>query len=628
MRYRPSRSIVHHLVWLSPLAALLAGAGCTESSKDEPQSEFVVIGATPSDQATNADGNLPVIVRFNQPVNLDSYTGTNQIILVDGNNSPVPMQITPASGDAASEFITITPAVPFAANTTYGVAVREMVDSIHGRLITTPWAMTFSTGAFVGSIPGFPPFLTPTPTPASAGAPGTFTLSGRMITGRSRHQAARLMGGEVAVFGGLNPVPGGTVLTSVEIYRPTAGTWAASGATNGRGMRFARYGHTATTLANGKVLITGGTDNAAIWDSAELYDPFNDSFGPTATLMTLPRAHHTATRIGNGNVILAGGFAYNVAGNASGGSSSFAVITDTIEVFDVPSGTFLNSSQRLTREKMYHTATRLPGGDVVFMGGYILPYNAAFWCPTTAMTDRYSPNLAQGVGEVASLQATGSLKTPRFNHTTTLYTTGQAQGLAMVIAGYETSPFSALLGSAEVFDPNVVVTGGAQGAFALVAANLGETRRAHTSTVLGAGKDAGRILVVGGTTNPPPLQAPVSSAPPHTWTSADGSSCGSCFNRNTAELFDPFGFGQNIALPFKGVDITGRFTPAVNLSGVQAQMVGTNFLSWMPGAGRSFHTATALSSGHVLLAGGWDCPFCGQTRGGDTALATSEVYNP
>jgi hypothetical protein len=214
------------------------------------------------------------------------------------------------------------------------------------------------------------------------------------------------------------------------------------------------------------------------------------------------------------------------------------------------------------------------------------------------------------------------------NHTATLYTTGQAQGLAMIIAGYETSPFNALLGSAEVLDPTINNANGSRGQFALVAANLIEGRRAHTASILGTGKDAGRILVVGGTTNAPPLQAPVSSAPPHLWTSADGSACGTCFARNTGELFDPFGYGQNITLPFKGVDLTGRFTFTQDQAGNQTQMVGTS-VSALAGAGRFFHTATTLPTGHVLLSGGWDCPVCAPgARGGDTALASSELYNP
>ncbi|MHC5018583.1 MAG: kelch repeat-containing protein, partial [Planctomycetota bacterium] len=416
--------LTRSLTLIAPLAALLAAAGCVDDDKDEP-AEFVVIGATPVPQDTNVSTSSAIVLRFNQAVDPGSYTGTNQIILVDQNNSTVAAALTPAPGGAASEFVTITPAVALAPNTTYGVAVREMTATPSGQTITAPWSMTFSTGTFVATIPGFPPFATPNPAPVSAGLPGQFTLSGRMSQARSRHQASTLQGDRVAVFGGIAPVPGGTVLSSTEIYSASTGTWSVSTANGGRGMTYSRYGHTATLLANGKVLITGGTDNNAIWDTAELYDPLTDSFGVTPAKMVLPRAHHTATKIGNGNVVLAGGFAYNVAGNATGGSSAFAVITDSIEVYDVPSGTFLNSSQTLTREKMYHTATRMPDGDIVFAGGYILPYSAAFWCPTTGMADRYSPNLAQGSGEVASLLPIGNMKTPRMNHTATLYTTGQ-----------------------------------------------------------------------------------------------------------------------------------------------------------------------------------------------------------
>lgn len=621
-------SFLNSLKLVAPLAAALTAAGGCVDKDEDGLGEFVVINSTPAPQTTNVSTNNPLVLRFSQAVDPSSYSGTNQIILVDQANSPVPVTITPASGATPSEFVTITPAVPLATGTTYGVAVRELTRSVAGEVITAPWSAEFSTGPFVASIPGFPPFAPPNPGPVSAGAPGVFTLSGQMTTARSRQQAVRLPSGEVAVFGGVAGSPGGNVLASTEIYRPTTGTWTVSTGNLGRGMIYSRYGHTATVLSNGKVLITGGTDNSAIWDTAEIYDPLTDSFSPTPTAMTLPRAHHTATRIGNGNVVIAGGFAYNVAGNNTGGSSAFAVITDTIEVYDVPSGTFLNSSQKMTREKMYHTATALPDGDIVFAGGYILPFNAAFWCPTTGLADRYAPNLQQGVGEVASLLPIGNMKTPRMNHTATLYTSGNAQGLAIYIAGYETSPFNALLASAEVLDPSLSNPNGSAGQFALVAANLGEGRRAHTSNILGNGKDSGRILVVGGTTNAPPLQTPVSSAPPHLWTSADGSFCGACSARNTGELFDPFGYGQSLSLPFKGVDLTARFTFTQDGTGAQTQMVGTS-ASGVPGAGRFFHTATTLATGHVLFTGGWDCPLCTPTaRGGDTALATSELYNP
>jgi len=53
-------------------------------------------------------------------------------------------------------------------------------------------------------------------------------------------------------------------LANSELYDPVTGTFAAAGS-----MTVERYGHTATLLPNGKVLIAGGQNSS----SAELYDP-------------------------------------------------------------------------------------------------------------------------------------------------------------------------------------------------------------------------------------------------------------------------------------------------------------------------------------------------------------------
>src|SRR5215469_9540846 len=57
-------------------------------------------------------------------------------------------------------------------------------------------------------------------------------------------------------------------------------------------MAASREQHTATLLATGKVLITGGVQDSVL-ASAELYDPSSGTFSPTGSMTTL-RCSHTA----------------------------------------------------------------------------------------------------------------------------------------------------------------------------------------------------------------------------------------------------------------------------------------------------------------------------------------------
>lgn len=85
-----------------------------------------------------------------------------------------------------------------------------------------------------------------------------------MSAGRSHHTATRLGNGKVLVTGGRDNAG---ILSSAELYDPATNTWVSAGS-----MNTARLGHTATRLGNGKVLITGG-DGGASLAMAELYDP-------------------------------------------------------------------------------------------------------------------------------------------------------------------------------------------------------------------------------------------------------------------------------------------------------------------------------------------------------------------
>src|SRR2546425_5346185 len=70
-----------------------------------------------------------------------------------------------------------------------------------------------------------------------------------------------------------------------------------------------RRGHTATLLPNGKVLVVGGFDPkdcCANLNSAELYDPVTGTWSSTGNL-NKSREGHTATLLPNGKVLIVGG---------------------------------------------------------------------------------------------------------------------------------------------------------------------------------------------------------------------------------------------------------------------------------------------------------------------------------
>jgi Galactose oxidase, central domain len=72
----------------------------------------------------------------------------------------------------------------------------------------------------------------------------------------------------------------------------------------------ARFGHTATLLSDGKVLIVGGVESgdtvSQTTPTTELYDPATGTFTPTGSL-AVARAGHTATLLNDGKVLIAGG---------------------------------------------------------------------------------------------------------------------------------------------------------------------------------------------------------------------------------------------------------------------------------------------------------------------------------
>jgi uncharacterized protein (TIGR03437 family) len=97
------------------------------------------------------------------------------------------------------------------------------------------------------------------------------------------------------------------------LYDPASGTFSTT--LSPANLPQPLYGHTATLLANGKVLIAGGNqeypdssdaEGDDTLGSAELYDPSTAAFRVTGSLVRA-RAWHTATLLPGGKVFISGG---------------------------------------------------------------------------------------------------------------------------------------------------------------------------------------------------------------------------------------------------------------------------------------------------------------------------------
>jgi N-acetylneuraminic acid mutarotase len=343
---------------------------------------------------------------------------------------------------------------------------------------------------------------------ASSGenAAPTWMPARSMASSRYLHSATRLADGRVLVAGGHGGSSG--LLASAELYDPTTHTWSSAGS-----MASTRYFHSATLLANGRVLVAGGISSSPILTSAELYDPATNTWSRAGSMVST-HLRHTATLLADGRVLVVGGE----------GSTTGPYLV-TAELYNPTTNTW-SSARSMATARERHSATRLADGRVLVAGGVGWTGIAGAPPGPLASAELYDPT-------TNTWSSVASMTTGRGEHTETLF----ADGRVLVTGGGRTysggRETSAPLASAEVYDPTTNRWS--------PAGSMSTVRGAHRAT----GLTDGRVLVVGGQSSAAVLAS--------------------------AELFDP---------------ATNTWSSAGSMAAV-----------------RYWHTTTALEGGQVLVAG-------------------------
>jgi N-acetylneuraminic acid mutarotase len=392
---------------------------------------------------------------------------------------------------------------------------------------------------------------------------GTFTATTPMSTARSGQTATVLPDGDVLVAGGgCNPGQGGDCdsgsslvnLRSAELYDPGTATWSATAS-----MTVGRQYFTATSMPDGRVLVTGGfnsCDDDFCKDTAstEIYDPDSGKWSPTGRLLN-PRESHTATLLENGDVLVAGGTIEN-------GDMGRSTPLKDAEVYEPTTGRW-TAAPSMLQAHTGASAVLLSNGWVLVAGG------------GTPIAEVYQPDRSAWV-------ATGALSTARTDGTATVLADGDVLATGGGVSTAET--YQTGKGPLVTVTPRSLRFGGVE---------VGSRSRSHSFTVTNLGDGALHVAGVGiSGTDPGDFSAsddcPIALAP-----------LGSC---SVSVTFAPLSTGARSAT-VQVVDDAPGSPQTAQVSGYGA---GPN--AWAPtgamSTARVWFAMTSLGGGRVLVAGG------------------------
>jgi uncharacterized protein (TIGR03437 family) len=338
----------------------------------------------------------------------------------------------------------------------------------------------------------------------------TWSNTGALGSARTDHTATLLANGKVLVVGGFQScAPQCRATNTAELYDPATGAWSSAGT-----LPAALATHAAVRLADGRVLVISGfSPPSTFLRTANLYDPATNAWTPTGG-PSAGRQYHTAVLLPNGKVLMTGGLMV---------VSNRLAPTNVAELYDPATGAWsLTGAMNVARDA--HTMTLLPNGKVLVATGSDRLVAAPQLFTPVRSCELYDP-------QTGSWTLTGELAVPRTTPAAVLLPNGKV----LLAGGTNNNASVNPTNIAELYDP---ATGQWSGA-----ASMAVARDGTTATLLPNGK----VLLAGGYTN------------------------GFAVLRST-ELYDPVG---------------GAWSSGGEMNRV-----------------RSVHTATLLPSGKVLVAGG------------------------
>lgn len=183
-----------------------------------------------------------------------------------------------------------------------------------------------------------------------------FIAAAPLTQARADHIAVPLQDGTILIAGGLGP--DWTFLSSAEVYDPATGRSVRTGA-----MQVPRESHAAVRMRDGRVLVVGGhagrRSAIVLYTSAEVYDPATRRFTRTGDMGTR-RHKHDAVLLADGRVLVSGG------SDERDDRGAYA----STELFEPERGVF-SAGPTMLRARYKHAGTSLllPSGQVLLAGG-------------------------------------------------------------------------------------------------------------------------------------------------------------------------------------------------------------------------------------------------------------------